>query len=302
MPLQGLLQGRSGLALGVIIPLLSFYFIQLRPKRSQQQHRLNSTAAAEELPPPAAPAVVVVTTNANSNSEDSSNNISTPKEHMSLVTTTTTATEAAASSETLKKKPLLHDHHLLPPQHSEEASSSSTTTIVQEATISERALWILRSCSSEWTAVPENAYDEMHNPTGCIQLAVPINKVCQKTFSQPHPSSLEFLIIIIFIFLFCFRIHHHCCHHLLLHLLQDSFTITIIIIIFFFEESKCHTMYLSRSLISLYCNQQFPATDNCNPNVIASESSFRVQGFVTLRSWGSFVSHTFCGFLSISFV
>jgi hypothetical protein len=185
VPLQGLLQGRSGLALGVIIPLLSFYFIQLRPKRSQQQHRLNTTAAAEELPPPAAPAVVVVTSSANSNSEDSSNNITTPKEHMSLVTTTntttttttTTTTEAAASSEILKKKPLLHDHHLLPPQHSEEASSSSTTTIVQEATISERALSILRSCSSEWTAVPENAYDEMHNPTGCIQLAVPINKL-----------------------------------------------------------------------------------------------------------------------------
>lgn len=178
MPLQGLLQGRSGLALGVIIPLLSFYFIQLRPKRSQQQHRLNTTPAAEELPPPAAPAVVVVTSSANSNSEDSSNNITTPKEHMSLVTTTTTTTtESAASSQTLKKEPLLHDHHLLSPQHSEEASSSSTTTIVQEATISERALWILRSCSSEWTAVPENAYDEMHNPTGCIQLAVPINKL-----------------------------------------------------------------------------------------------------------------------------
>lgn len=60
--------------------------------------------------------------------------------------------------------------------------------------------------------------------------------------------------------------------------------------------------YVSLSLISFYCNQQFPATDNCNPKVIASESSFRVQGFVTLRSWGSFVSHVFCGFLSISYV
>lgn len=33
VPLQGMLGGRYGLALGCIIPLVSFYFIQLRPRR-----------------------------------------------------------------------------------------------------------------------------------------------------------------------------------------------------------------------------------------------------------------------------
>jgi len=33
VPLQGMLGGRYGLALGCIIPLVSYYFIQLRPKR-----------------------------------------------------------------------------------------------------------------------------------------------------------------------------------------------------------------------------------------------------------------------------
>lgn len=36
VPLQGMLGGRYGLALGCIIPLVSYYFIQLRPKRIQQ--------------------------------------------------------------------------------------------------------------------------------------------------------------------------------------------------------------------------------------------------------------------------
>ena len=33
VPLQGMLGGRYGLALGCIIPLVGFYFIQLRPRR-----------------------------------------------------------------------------------------------------------------------------------------------------------------------------------------------------------------------------------------------------------------------------
>ena len=35
VPLQGMLGGRYGLALGCIIPLVSFYFIQLRPRRNK---------------------------------------------------------------------------------------------------------------------------------------------------------------------------------------------------------------------------------------------------------------------------
>ena len=35
VPLKGLLGARYGLALGFVIPLLSFYFIQLRPKNSK---------------------------------------------------------------------------------------------------------------------------------------------------------------------------------------------------------------------------------------------------------------------------
>ena len=34
MPLKGLLGGRYGLALGCVIPLLSFYFMQLRPRKN----------------------------------------------------------------------------------------------------------------------------------------------------------------------------------------------------------------------------------------------------------------------------
>lgn len=51
VPLRGMLGGRYGLALGCIIPLVSYYFIQLRPKRITNLPPQNPPQKEDAKPP-----------------------------------------------------------------------------------------------------------------------------------------------------------------------------------------------------------------------------------------------------------
>jgi len=145
VPLQGLLQGRSGLALGVILPLLSFYFIQLRPKQQQQQQQKKkkknssrrSTLGESQLLPAA-----------NSTSENSEQQHD-PQKHSS---------EATASE--------IHNNDFSQPKN------------LKETLISERALRVSKTFNSASSLVASNAYDSLQNPRGCIELGVSLNKLC----------------------------------------------------------------------------------------------------------------------------
>ncbi|CAK9224321.1 unnamed protein product [Sphagnum troendelagicum] len=152
VPLQGLLQGRSGLALGVILPLLSFYFIQLRPKQQQQQQqkkkKKNSSRRSTLGDSQLLPLPVELAAAANSRSENSEQQ-QDPQKHSS---------EATASE--------IHNNDFSQPKN------------LKETIISERALWVSKTFNSASSLVASNAYDPLQNPRGCIELGVSLNKLC----------------------------------------------------------------------------------------------------------------------------
>jgi hypothetical protein len=153
VPLQGLLQGRSGLALGVILPLLSFYFIQLRPKQQQQQQKKKKNSSRRSIPGDSQllPLPVELAAAANSRSENSEQQ-QDPQKHSS---------EATASE--------IHNNDFSQPKN------------LKETIISERALWVSKTFNSASNLVANNAYDPLQNPRGCIELGVSLNKVSSKS-------------------------------------------------------------------------------------------------------------------------
>ncbi len=174
VPLQGLLQGRSGLALGVILPLLSFYFIQLRPKQQQQQQqkkKKNSSRRSTLGDSQLLPLPVELAAAANSRSENSEQQ-QDPQKHSS---------EATASE--------IHNNDFSQPKN------------LKETIISERALRVSKTFNSASSLVASNAYDPLHNPRGCIELGVSLNKVSSKLFSRK--ACEEFFLCVCWLNLHC---------------------------------------------------------------------------------------------------
>lgn len=174
VPLQGLLQGRSGLALGVILPLLSFYFIQLRPKQQQQQQqkkKKNSSRRSTLGDSQLLPLPVELAAAANSKSENSEQQHD-PQKHSS---------EATASE--------IHNNDFPQPKN------------LKETIISERALRVSKTFNSASSLVASNAYDPLQNPRGCIELGVSLNKVSSKLFSPK--ASEEFFLCVCWLNLHC---------------------------------------------------------------------------------------------------
>ncbi len=175
VPLQGLLQGRSGLALGVILPLLSFYFIQLRPKQQQQlqkkKKKKNSSRRSTLGDSQLLPLPVELAAAANSRSENSEQQQDPQKD----------SSEATASE--------IHNNNFSQPKN------------LTETIISERALWVSKTFNSASNLVANNAYDPLQNPRGCIELGVSLNKVSSKLFSLK--ACEEFLLCVCWLNLHC---------------------------------------------------------------------------------------------------